>query len=164
MKKTRILLAAFAVMLAALILPQQAQAFGRGEKSLGVVGGYATYNNGGYMNMNFQWEFATHFRLAPEIGYVFKNDGLSAFEASIDMQFPFRLIKGFGVYPLIGVTLNSWHHYPSKSNATRFGGDFGAGFDIYLLSYLKLSIQGKYSLMNDTSGGFIGMGISYVFK
>ena len=42
MKKTRILLAAFAVMLAALILPQQAHAFGRGEKSLGLMGGYAS--------------------------------------------------------------------------------------------------------------------------
>ena len=43
------------------------------------------------------------------------------------------------------------------------GAGFGGGFDFYLTNYLKLTLQGKYSLMNDVSGGFIGMGIGYVF-
>jgi hypothetical protein len=66
------------------------------------------------------------------------------------------------VYPLAGFTFNNWS-YRYGDSASRAGANFGAGFEIYLTSYLKLSLQGKYSLMNDTSGGFFGMGIGYVF-
>lgn len=134
----------------------------KGEKTLGLAGGYATYNDGGYTALYFQYTFAPHVRIAPEIGYVFRNDGCSAFEASVDLHFPFRLAKGFAIYPLAGITLNDWN-YEDEGHATRVGADFGAGFDIYLTSYLKLTLQGKYSLMNDTGGGFFNMGIGYVF-
>lgn len=134
----------------------------RGEKTLGIAGGFATYNDGGFMDIYFQYSFANHVRIAPEIGYVFRNDGASAFEMSVDMQFPFRIAKGFAVYPLAGLTFNNWS-YKHGGNATRAGGDIGAGFDLLLTSSLKLTLQGKYSMMNDTSGGFIGMGLGYVF-
>lgn len=134
----------------------------KGEMMLGLAGGFATHNNGGYADIYFQYTFAPHFRIAPEIGYVFRNEGKSAFEASVDMHFPFRLAKGFGIYPLVGLTLNDWS-YQYDGHDTRVGADFGAGFDIYLTSYLKLSLQGKYSLMNDTGGGFFNAGIGYVF-
>lgn len=134
----------------------------RGEKTLGLAGGFATYNNGGYADIYFQYSFANHFRIAPEVGYVFRNEGKSAFEVSVDMHFPFRLARGFNIYPLAGLTLNNWT-YHGDGHATRGGFDFGGGFDIYLTSNLKLNLQGKYSLMNDTSGGFINMGIGYVF-
>lgn len=164
MRKAILTLGALAAMI--LCVPSEsAMAIGRGEKSLGVMGGFATYNSGGYMNVNFQYAFADHFRIAPEVGYVFRNKGKSAFEISCDMHFPFRLAKGFGIYPLVGLTFNNWtiDTYPGSENWARFGGDFGLGFDIYFTSYLKMSIQGKYSLMNDTSGGFFGLGMSYVF-
>mgnify|MGYP000792624190 FL=1 len=132
----------------------------KGEKALGLMGGYATENDGGYTNLYFHYSFLDHLRLAPEIGYVFKNKGESAFEMAVDLHFPFRLARGFSVYPLTGVTLNSWKCHDTY---TRVGFDFGAGFDIYLTNYLKLNLQGKYSLMNDFSGGFIGMGIAYLF-
>ena len=47
----------------------------RGEKTLGIAGGFATYNDGGFMDIYFQYSFANHVRIAPEIGYVFRNDG-----------------------------------------------------------------------------------------
>lgn len=147
--------------LATFIMPQTAMAQ-KGEKTLGVAGGLATYNNGGYANIYFQYSFLDHVRIAPEIGYVFRNEGKSAFEMSVDMQFPFRLAKGFGVYPLAGVTFNNWS-YRGGGHASRVGVDFGGGFDINLTSNLKLSLQGKYSMMNDTGGGFFDMGIGYVF-
>ena len=145
----------------ALMLVPAAGFAQRGEKTLGIAGGYATHNDGGYANIYFQYGFADHVRIAPEVGYVFRNDGKSAFETSVDMQFPFRLARGFSIYPLAGVTFNSWKEHDDTLN--RAGFDFGAGFDIYLTSYLKLTLQGKYSLMNDTSGGFFDMGIGYVF-
>lgn len=155
-------LAATSLLAVAAIFTPSASAQSKGEMTLGIAGGYATHNDGGYADIYFQYTVAPHVRIAPEVGYVFRNEGESAFVCSFDMQFPFRLAKGFNIYPLAGLTLNSWnpeHH----DNYTRVGADFGAGFDIYLTSNFKLNLQGKYSLMNDCSGGFFNMGFGYVF-
>lgn len=160
-KKLRTIFAA-ALLGCAVMFPTVANAQKKGEMTLGVAGGFATENNGGYVNAFFQYTAAPHVRIAPEIGYVFRNEGKSAFEMSADVQFPFRVAKGLSLYPLAGVTLNSWNHVHHNTQ-TRVGADFGGGFDIYLTSNLKLNFQGKYSLMNDYSGGFFDMGIGYVF-
>lgn len=160
MKKLSLLAVAVIAMFASLT-PFTAQAQ-RGEKTLGLMGGFASYNDGGFTDLYFQYSFADHLRLAPDLGYVFRNDHKSAFVLDVDLHFPFRIARGFGVYPLVGFTFNNWS-WKDGDSASRAGANFGAGFDIYLTSYLKLTLQGKYSLMNDTSGAFFGMGIGYVF-
>ncbi len=134
----------------------------KGDKTLGVAGGFSSYNNGGYGKLYFQYDVIKYLRIAPEIGYVFKNNGKSAFEFSADVEVPFRVAKGFDIYPLIGFTLNSWN-FDGHHTATRAGMDFGGGFDVNITSNLKLTIQAKYSAMNDTGGAFVDMGIGYVF-
>lgn len=163
------ILLSLSIALGATLFPSTAMAQ-TGEKTLGFAGGYASYNGGGYADLYFQYTFAPHLRIAPEIGYVFRNDHKSAFVCSVDMQFPFRLARGFNIYPLAGVTLNSWsyqHHHDDdwddSDHATRGGFDFGGGFDVYLTRQLKLNFQAKYSLMNDTGGWFLNMGIGYNF-
>lgn len=133
-----------------------------GEKTLGFAGGYASRNDAGYADLYFQYSFTNHIRIAPEIGYVFRNKHMSAFEASVDMHFPARLAKGINVYPLAGLTINNWN-YPMRKNETRGGFDVGGGIDFYFTPTLKLNLQGKYSIMNDTSGAFINLGVGYVF-
>lgn len=156
----------FALVFAAMIavagfFPTQAMAQ-RGEKTLGIAGGFATYNDGGFVDVYFQYSFADHVRIAPDLGYAFRNEGKSAFLLDVDVHFPFRVAKAFSLYPLVGFTFNNWS-YRHDGHASRAGANFGAGFEIYMTSNLKLSFQGKYSLMNDTSGGFFDMGIGYVF-
>lgn len=151
---------AFALAIAFLLPSHSSAAIG--EKTLGFSGGYASYNGGGYADLYFQYSLAPHIRIAPELGYIFRNENKSGFECSVDMQFPFRLARGFNAYPLAGVTLNNWS-YKHGGHVTRGGFDFGGGFDIRMTSELKLTLQAKYSLMNDTSGCFIGMGIGYNF-
>lgn len=165
--KTRIAtITAGIIMLLAVGSPQTAQAVGRGEKSVGVIGGYSSYNDGGYLSANFQWEFANHFRLAPEIGVSFENDHKSAFLISCDIHFPFRVYRGIVLYPLVGLTMNSWHYSwegAEPSYRTSVGGNFGAGVDFYFTNFLKMTLQAKYSAMAHTSGAFAGIGLSYVF-
>lgn len=153
---------AFAAMISvAGFFPTQVMAQ-KGEKTLGIAGGFATYNDGGFVDVYFQYSFADHVRIAPDLGYAFRNEGKSAFLLDVDVHFPFRVAKAFSLYPLVGFTFNNWS-YRHDGNASRAGANFGAGFEIYMTSNLKLSFQGKYSLMNDTSGGFFDMGIGYVF-
>lgn len=122
-------LAVMAIAAICTIIPASAQR--RGEMTLGVNGGYATHNDGGYANLYFQYTPVEHIRLAPEIGYVFRNKGKSAFNMAVDVQFPFRLAKGIAVYPLTGLVFNSWDYSWRDNNINRLGVDFGGGFDFY---------------------------------
>ena len=54
-------------------------------------------------------------------------------------------------------------HAAFEGGAGGGAGGFGGGFDIYMTSQLKLNLQCKYSLMNDTGGCFLNMGIGYNF-
>lgn len=132
------------------------------SKTLGFAGGFSSYNNGGYGKIYFQCPIVTHVRIAPEMAYVFRNENKSGFEFSVDAQFPFKIARGVDIYPLAGLTINNWT-YKHDGHATRAGIDFGAGFDFNLTPTLKLTLQGKYSAMNDTGGAFFDVGIGYNF-
>ena len=161
MKKyfTRMIAAAAAILLTTGAFEASAQT---GEKTLGIAAGFSSYNNGGYADIYFHYTLAPHVRIAPEIGYGFRNEGKSLFELSVDAQFPFRVARGFNVYPLTGITYNNWS-YHHAGHASRAGLDLGGGIEAYMTSNLKLNLQAKYSMMNDTGGAFINLGIGYVF-
>ena len=150
-------------LLSLLCVSPKAAAQEKGTMVLGVSGGYASHNNSGFADIYFQYSFSRHVRIAPELGYIFKNEGKSGFEASIDMHFPFRVAKGFSLYPLAGVTFNNWYYTKADDNITRCGADFGAGMDLCLTPHLKITLQGKYSLMKDTDGAFVSLGLGYIF-
>ena len=88
MKGLRYVVAAV-VGLAAIFSVNEANAFGKGEMSVGLTGGFASYNESGYVSMNYQWECADHVRIAPEIGYIMGNDHKSGFMINGDVHFPF---------------------------------------------------------------------------
>lgn len=134
----------------------------KGEKMIGIGGGYVDYNNGGYAKIYFQYAFSNHFRIAPEVGAIFRNNGKSGFEASLDAQFPMRISPGFKFYPLVGVTMNHWK-LPSSSDLTKVGADGGVGLDFYMTPSFKINFQAKYSVMKRTDGWFIDLGVGYVF-
>lgn len=163
MKKTLSALLLTVTLLAGLfITTPEASAQKKGAMTLGLSGGYASKNNGGYADLFFMYQFAQHVRIAPEIGYVFRNEGKSAFTMDVDMHFPFAITRGVNVYPLAGVAFNNWT-FEGGGNATRLGLDLGGGFDINMTSQLKLTLQAKYTLMNDMGGAYVGMGIGYNF-
>lgn len=132
------------------------------EKSLGVGGGYATHNHSGYGKIFFQYSFKPFLRIAPEIGYVFKHENSSGFEAAVDMHFPFRVARGLKLYPLAGVAINNWS-ITDGGHVTRAGFNLGGGVDLYFTPSFKIGLQGKYSLLKDTDGGFFDISFGYVF-
>lgn len=134
----------------------------KGEKTLGIMGGYASYNHSGFAGVYFQYTFAPHVRIAPDVSFVFRNDDRSALAISADMHFPFRVARGLSVYPLAGLTFNNWSHR-GEGNYLKVGGNVGAGFDMYFTSNFKLTLQARFSVMDHTSGLFAGMGFGYVF-
>ena len=147
-------------------------AHGRGEKSLGLRGGYNTRNESAVAVLYFQYAFSRHFRLAPNVDYVFRNDGTDAYSANINTHFPIAFDRNerFAVYPFTGVNFISWNHrinnidgQQTSSRTSRLGPNFGVGMEYYCTQSLKISIEGKFSLVKSYNSGVFNIGIGYVF-
>lgn len=149
-------------------------AFGQkvaGEKTFGPKVGYFSHNRSAIAGLTFTYAFSDHFRLAPEVGCVFRHHDQDAFVADLNAQFPFRFADNGAValYPLAGLTFNSWglhnheHENDVLSHVNRFGANLGAGFELNCSETLRLNIEAKYSLMKTYSSVVLTAGISYVF-
>ncbi len=146
----------------------------KGEKSLGPKIGYASKNKSAVAGLVFQYAFSEHFRLAPELGYIFRHDNLDAFQFDINAHMPFSFTgEKVAFYPLAGLNYSSWSHHFDRSElletddvstrTSRFGLNLGAGFDLRCTKTLKLTLEAKYTLMKGYSNTAITAGISYVF-
>ncbi|MDE7458403.1 MAG: porin family protein [Muribaculaceae bacterium] len=177
-KQFTVRLLAIAAIVAALSLPTEAQII-KGEKSLGTKIGYVTKNESASAGLVFQYAFTQHLRIAPEIGYVFRNNNLDAFTFDINAHFPFDFTgENVAFYPLGGLNYSSWcrrYNNPEtdweimaksdevSTRTSRFGLNLGAGFDLRCSETLKVTFEAKYTLIKSYSTAAICAGISYVF-
>ena len=169
---------ALTAMLIALSLPIQAQ-ISKGEKSLGPKIGYVSRNESASAGLVFQYAFSQHFRVAPELGYIFRHNNYDAFTFDLNAHFPFDFTgERVAFYPLGGINYSSWsHHFKNGSfedtgiiesndvstRTARFGLNIGAGFDLRCNETLKLTLEAKYIFIKGYSTAAICAGISYVF-
>lgn len=146
----------------------------KGEKSLGPKVGYVSKNKTAVAGLAFQYAFTSHFRIAPELGYIFRHNDLDAFAFDINGHVPFNFTgEKVAFYPLAGLNYSSWsHHFDREelmetddvsTRTNRFGLNLGAGFDLRCSETLKLTIEAKYTLMKVYSTTVLTVGISYVF-
>lgn len=170
---TRLFVAA--TLAIAFTLPSQAQIV-KGEASLGPKIGYVSKNKSAVAGLVFQYSFSDHFRLSPELGYIFRNNDMDAFTFDINAHVPFGFTGDkVAFYPLAGMNYSSWsRHYRGQgtdmdntddvsTRTARFGLNLGAGFDLRCSETLKLSIEAKYILMKGYSTAVTTAGIAYVF-
>ena len=169
--KRNILTAAIAIFVMALA-PLTASAEGRGDKTVGLRGGYNTHNESAVAGLFFQYRFSEHFRLSPLVEYVFKHRDTDATSINLNAQFPIDFaMDRWSFYPFAGVNYTNWSR-DVVSEATRiretqrdnkFGLNFGAGLECHVTSTLKLFVEAKYSLVeHHQAGAFMG-GIGYLF-
>lgn len=150
----------------------------KGEKTLGVIVGYNSYNERPLAGAQFSYRFNRLLRLSPEVTYVFRHDGLDALRFDLDMQFVFPVAQGkCDVFPYAGVDYSSWnYHAPDidHSDATAGGNDvstrlsriglnLGAGCGINLSGSLRLSVTAGYTFIQYFHGVDICAGIHYRF-
>lgn len=161
-----------AVVILLIASSPQAAALGRGEKSLGLRGGYNTRNESAVTGLYFQYSFSRHFRLAPNVDYVFRHNGTDAYSANINTHFPIAFDRNerFGMYPFTGVNFISWNHrlnnvdgQDASSRVSRLGLNFGVGLEFYCTKSLKIHAEGKFNLVKAYSSGVFNIGIGYVF-
>ena len=142
----------------------------RGEKSVGVVGGFNTEIESGLAGVYFQYQCNAWLRLTPNVQAIFRKNDVNAMHINGNAHFILPLTEDINIYALGGVTYQSWrlpmineNYNLEHSNVNRFGANLGAGIEIYATSSLKFMVEGKYSFIKDfSSAGFIA-GIGYVF-
>ena len=163
----KIYVALFTALLCLLSLSAHAQ---RGEKSVGLLGGFNTESESGLAGVFFQYSCNSWLRLTPNIQAIFKKNDVSAMHINGNAHFILQLTDDLYCYALGGVTYQSWR-LPwvnddwkiEHENINRFGANVGGGLEIYATPSLKFMVEGKYSFVKDfSSAGFVA-GIGYVF-
>lgn len=152
-----------------------------GEKTLGIKAGYNTYNHRPLAGAQFSYRFNRLLRLSPNVEYVFRNDGLDAFMANLNIEFVFPLAQGrCDIYPLTGINFSSWNYHSTditpmvsasdlpetndvSSRVSRFGLNAGVGFGVNISGSLRLSASGTYTFIKEFHGANIVLGIHYRF-
>lgn len=175
-------LACIAIALIAMICAVSGYAQGGGNKSVGLRGGYNTYNESAVAGIYFQYRFTNHFRLSADFDYLFRHHNTDAFTIDLNAHVPFAVGSRISLYPLAGLSYATWsHHMPSASGnepqlmadtdgstggtsrINRFGLNLGAGAELRVNNTLKLFLEGKYNLVKSYESGMFCVGIGYVF-
>lgn len=157
---------------AATALEARADEFS-GEKTLGLVGGYNTFNREPEAGIEFSYRFNRLFRLAPAAQYVFRRDGRDALKINLDAQFIFPLARNrVSVFPYCGFNYSSWNYHrvitdtntdDVSSRESKLGVNVGAGIDTNITGSLRLSLTGGYTFIDHFHGADILVGIHYRF-
>lgn len=143
----------------------------KGEKTLGPRVGYISENSSVLAGLSFRYTFSQHLRISPAIGCAFRNHDRDALLIDVDMHFPFGLSESgrTALYPLAGLTFNSWNRHGRvndvdvSGHANRFGLNAGAGFDLRCSQSLMLNMEARYCLVKSYSSFIATVGISYIF-
>lgn len=144
----------------------------KGEKSFGPRIGFTGRNTSVSAGLSFQVSTATHVRIAPEAAIVFRNNNKDALSVAVNIHFPFSFADGrAAVYPLAGIEYLSWGLHDidpttakdTTTHANRIGGNAGGGIELRCTPSLKVSLEARYTFVQDYSTAQVSAGISYIF-
>lgn len=160
-------------------LPADALAW-RGEKSVGLRGGFTSKNTTATAGLYFSYRFSEHFRFAPKFDYAFQHHGTDAFAFNFDTEYPIALDKGEGkvnFYPIAGLNYSTFTSHTavedietrtddsddSSQRTNHFGLNLGAGIEYFATPTLRLSLESKCLLIKQFTGAWLTVGIGYRF-
>lgn len=152
----------------------------KGQKSVGLRGGFTTRNTTATAGLYFSYRFTEHFRLSPKVDYAFRHNGTDAFAFNIDAEMPISLnpaTNRVNFYPIAGMNYSTFTNHAvvspiqpladeyddSSDRVNRFGLNIGAGLEFFATPTLRLAIEGKCTLIKQYTGGWFNLSIGYVF-
>lgn len=161
--------------------PQQVMAQShKGQKSVGLRGGFTTRNTTASAGLYFSYRFTEHFRFAPKVDYAFRHNGTDAFSFNFDSEMPITLDGTTGrvnFYPIGGLNYSTFtsrtaqndimtlsdESDDSSQRSNRFGLNLGAGIEYFATPTLRLAFEGKCTLIKQYTGGWFNISIGYIF-
>ncbi|MDE6323670.1 MAG: porin family protein [Paramuribaculum sp.] len=147
----------------------------KGEKSVGLRGGFTTRNTTETAGLYFSYRFSDHFRISPKLDYAFRHKDIDAFSIDFDVEIPFSISTSgrTNIYPIAGLNYSSFSrhlssNHPDKSDNSSqresgLGLSLGAGVEYFATPSLRLAFEGKGILIRKYSGGWFNLSIGYVF-
>ncbi|MCM1293387.1 MAG: hypothetical protein NC111_06045 [Bacteroides sp.] len=153
----------------------------KGQKSVGLRGGFTTRNTTASAGLYFSYRFTEHFRFAPKIDYAFRHKDVDAFSFNFDAEMPIALdaaTNRVNFYPIAGLNYTTATSHAAKMVAqraavdtsddssqryNRFGLNLGAGIEYFASPTLRLAFEAKCQLLKQMTGGWLIVSIGYVF-
>ena len=128
----------------------------KGNISLGAQFAYASKNSMAGLGLQLQVEPVNRFRIAPEFMYYFKNDGVSAINAS----------SSFAIYPLLGFTYANYKYDAGifgDGNVSRCGANVGVGAEYRIQDRLYFYSEERFQIIEDFNQSVTVLGMKYTF-
>ena len=157
--------------------PVDARSPYKGQKSIGLYGGYSTHTESAVAGLYYQYRFTRALRIAPSVDYVFRSKNQDSYNFDFNVHFPIRLdaADNANFYPIAGLGYSAIYHRCNDSNLTvddatdsshrydRVGINLGGGFEYFVNSTLRVAVEGKWRLREDYSTGLFTVAIGYRF-
>ena len=126
---------------------------------------YASKHSMAGLGIQLQYEPVTNWRVAPEFIYFFKNDGLSALNANLNIHYVIPTSTMFAIYPLVGF---SYGHYTTDTHIgnvskDRCGANVGLGAQYHIKEQLHLFTEQRFQIMKDFNQSVTVLGLKYTF-
>lgn len=145
----------------------------KGEKTVGLTGGYHSYNSSGVAGIEFTYRFSKHFRLSPGVMYVFRHRDTDALQLNINADVPFPTSSRCDIYPFAGLCYSSWNRHGSlrvedenhdvSNRTSRLGLNVGGGVNFAASGNLRLGVRAGYSFIKEYGGAMALATIAYRF-
>ena len=134
----------------------------KGDISLGAQFAYASKNSMAGLGLQLQVEPVNRFRIAPEFMYYFKNDGLSAINANVNLHYVIPTSSSFAIYPLLGFTYANYK-VEHGANVDRCGANVGVGAEYRIQDRLYFFSEERFQIIEDFNQSVTVLGLKYTF-
>jgi hypothetical protein len=137
----------------------------KGNISLGAQFAYASKNSMAGLGLQLQVEPVNRFRIAPEFMYYFKNDGVSAINANVNLHYVIPTSSSFAIYPLLGFTYANYKYdgILEDANKGRCGANVGVGAEYRIQDRLYFFSEERFQIIEDFNQSVTVLGLKYTF-
>ena len=137
----------------------------KGNISLGAQFAYASKNSMAGLGLQLQVEPVNRFRIAPEFMYYFKNNGVSAINANVNLHYVIPTSSSFAIYPLLGFTYANYKYdgILEDANKGRCGANVGVGAEYRIQDRLYFFSEERFQIMKDNNQSVTVLGLKYTF-
>ena len=137
----------------------------KGNISLGAQFAYASKNSMAGLGLQLQVEPVNRFRIAPEFMYYFKNNGVSAINANVNLHYVIPTSSSFAIYPLLGFTYANYKYdgILEDANKGRCGANVGVGAEYRIQDRLYFYSEERFQIIEDFNQSVTVLGLKYTF-
>ena len=134
----------------------------KGDIAAGAQFAYASKNSMAGLGLQLQVEPVNRFRIAPEFMYYFKNDGLSAINANVNLHYVIPTSSTFAVYPLLGFTYANYK-VEHGGSVDKCGANVGVGAEYRLQDRLSCYTEERFQIIENFNQSVTVLGFKYRF-